>query len=79
MGSAGTCLSRDNVLLYFPAFNLIKDGTVRHYVVQDSPGLPEYDILGKLACFWTVFDVRHGLSQPQQRSLALFLARPVGC
>lgn len=38
-----------------------KDGAVRHYVVEDSPGLPEYDILGELVCFlWTVFNVRHG-------------------
>lgn len=54
MELAGTCLSRE--LRKFPnrtALNpRVEDGTVRHHVLEDGPGFPEPDILGKFGGFW---------------------------
>lgn len=50
---SGHIVSRD--FQRSPAFTTVlphsQDGPVRRHVVEDSPGLPEYDILGEFVVF----------------------------
>lgn len=58
--AAGTCLSKNlRCFLSGAALNLrINDGTVWNYVLEDGPGLPKPDILGRFAGFLIAIIIR---------------------